>query len=146
MRGKGATLCIYTCGRDDMHGLITSTGIGTRMHVSLREEAGRRGLVSLATDCPARFSAGKGRGGRRFLGAITAGCMRPFVPRTNKNEMTTTTGTRRPCPFARLPCLLGLLPLTTLPLLSLALPHSLSSPPSSPPLHPIPSLEVLGRF
>ena len=27
----------------------------------------------------------------RFLGAITTGCMRPFVPRTNKNELTTTT-------------------------------------------------------
>ena len=25
----------------------------------------------------------------RFLGAITTGCMRPFVPRTNKNEITT---------------------------------------------------------
>ena len=29
----------------------------------------------------------------RFLGAITTGCMRPFVPRTNKNELTTTTTT-----------------------------------------------------
>ena len=29
----------------------------------------------------------------RFLGAITTGCMRPFVPRTNKNEITTTTVT-----------------------------------------------------
>ena len=26
----------------------------------------------------------------RFLGAITTGCMRPFVPRTNKNGLTTT--------------------------------------------------------
>ena len=25
-----------------------------------------------------------------YLGAITTGCMRPFVPRTNKNELTTT--------------------------------------------------------
>ena len=27
----------------------------------------------------------------RFLGAITTGCMRPFVPRTNENEIRTTT-------------------------------------------------------
>jgi hypothetical protein len=26
-----------------------------------------------------------------FFGAITTGCMRPFVPRTNENEITTTT-------------------------------------------------------
>jgi hypothetical protein len=25
-----------------------------------------------------------------FFGAITTGCMRPFVPRTNENEITTT--------------------------------------------------------
>ena len=25
----------------------------------------------------------------KFIGAITTGCMRPFVPRTNKNERTT---------------------------------------------------------
>ena len=30
------------------------------------------------------------RQGNSFLGAITTGCMRPFVPRTNKNELTTT--------------------------------------------------------
>ena len=26
----------------------------------------------------------------RFFGAITKGCMRPFVPRTNEHEITTT--------------------------------------------------------
>ena len=27
---------------------------------------------------------------KRFLGAITTGCMRPFVPRTNKNGITSS--------------------------------------------------------
>ena len=30
------------------------------------------------------------RAAERFFGAITTGCMRPFVPRTNENEITTT--------------------------------------------------------
>ena len=29
--------------------------------------------------------------GREVSGAITTSCMRPFVPRTNKNMITTTT-------------------------------------------------------
>ena len=45
----------------------------------------------MASECVELKSMGRYRTYALALGAITTGCTRPFVPRTNKNEITITT-------------------------------------------------------